>query len=404
MAHELNRLTARKVATEKRPGKYADGGLLYLNVDDSGTKSWCVRYMLAGKRREMGLGGISAVSLADARRKAVAVRALLADGVDPLARRASERAAKKLEAARAMTFDECAAAYIKAHSPSWDNAKHRKQWESTLAAYVTPIFGAVAVSDVDVGMVMKAVQPIWTTKPPTAKRVRGRIESVLDWAKARGYRTGENPARWRGHLSNLLPAPAKIHRPKHHAALPYTEIGAFMAHLKTMNGAAARALEFAILTAARSGEVLGARWPEINFATRVWTVPADRMKARREHRVPLSGAALKVLEQAKADGGEHLFVGSTAGLSNSTLFKVLVRMGRTDITPHGFRSAFRDWAAERTNFTREVAEAALAHVFGDATERAYKRGDVLEKRRRLMEAWAQFCEPKAGIVVAFGRS
>jgi integrase len=404
MAHKLNRLTARAVATATKPGLYADGGGLYLRVGRGGAKSWCLRYMLGSKAREMGLGGLAKLPLADARKKAAAQRALLADKIDPLARREAEHRAKKIEAARAMMFDDCAAAYIKAHKDSWQNAKHRQQWENTLATYVMPVFGAVSVADVDVAMVMKVVEPLWSAKPETAGRVRGRIESVLDWAKARGFRDGENPARWRGHLSNLLPARSKIRAVKHHAALPYADVGAFMADLRTREGFGADALEFLILTTTRTSEVIGARWPEIDFATRLWTIPAARMKARREHRVPLSTAALAVLKRMQRAGGDFVFPGAKSGqgLSNMAMLVLLGRMGRGDLTAHGFRATFKTWASERTNFPRELVEAALAHVLDDKTEAAYQRGDMLEKRRRLMDAWAEYCAKSAvaGAVVS----
>jgi integrase len=393
VTHKLNRLTARKVATEMKPGLLADGGGLYLRVGRGGAKSWCLRYMIQGKAREMGLGGLSKVSLADARRKAAEQRVLLADKSDPLERRKAANAAKKIEAARSMTFDECATAYIRAHELSWQNAKHRQQWQNTLASYVSPKFGSVPVGEVDVGMVMKAIEPLWKTKPETAGRVRGRIEAVLDWAKALGFLDGENPARWRGHMSNLLPARTKVRAIKHHAALPYPEIGTFVANLRSRQGSAATALEFLILTAARTGEVIGARRSEVDFHARMWTVPAERMKGKRQHRVPLSSAAMKALERAKVQGSEFLFSGVAAGqgLSNMALLKILERMNRGDVTVHGFRATFKTWATERSNFPRELIEAALAHVPDDKTEAAYQRGDMLEKRRRLMSAWAEFC-------------
>jgi integrase len=404
MAHQLNRLTARTVATATKSGLYADGGGLYLRIGRSGAKSWCLRYMLGGKAREMGLGGLSKIGLADARKKAAAQRLLLVDRVDPLDRREVENSAKKVEAARSMTFAQCAKAYIDSHTAGWRNAKHAQQWTNTLASYVYPEFGSAPVGDVDVAMVMKVLEPLWTTKSETAGRVRGRIEAVLDWAKARGFRDGENPARWRGHLSNLLPARSKVRAVKHHAALPYTEIGAFMADLRGREGAAAAALEFLILTAARTAEVIGGRWPEIDFATRLWTVPGVRMKGGREHRVPLTRAAMAVLKRMEGQDKEFLFPGIKAGrgLSNMALLKVLERMGRGDLTAHGFRATFKTWATERTNFPRELVEAALAHVLDDKTEAAYQRGDMLEKRRRLMDAWAEFCAKRApaGTVVS----
>jgi len=399
VAHELNRLTARKVATTTDPGLYADGGGLYLRVGRGGAKSWCLRYMLDGKAREMGLGGLAKVGLADARKRAAAQRLLLVDKIDPLKKREAENSAKKIKATRSITFGQCAKAYIDSHAAGWRNAKHAQQWTNTLATYVYPTFGSVAVADVDVAMIMKALEPIWAAKPETAGRVRGRIEAVLDWAKARGFREGENPARWRGHLSNLLPARTKVQAVKHHAALPYLEIGAFMTDLRTREGAAAAALEFLILTAARTGEVIGARRSEIDFHARIWTVPAGRMKGKREHRVPLSPAAMKALERAKIEGGEFLFPGTKAGqgLSDMALLKVLERMNQGDLTVHGFRATFKTWATERSNFPRELVEAALAHVLEDKTEAAYQRGDMLEKRRRLMGAWAELCDKRAPV-------
>jgi integrase len=394
VTHKLNRLTARKVATETKLGLHADGAGLYLRVGRGGAKSWCLRYMLQGKAREMGLGGLLKVSLAEARRRAAAQRLLLVDKIDPLKKREAENSAKKIKAARSITFGQCAKAYVGSHAAGWRNAKHAQQWTNTLATYVYPTFGSVAVADVDVAMIMKVLEPIWAAKPETAGRVRGRIEAVLDWAKARGFRDGENPARWRGHLSNLLPARTKVQAVKHHAALPYPEIGAFMTDLRTREGAAAAALEFLILTAARTGEVIGARRSEIDFHARIWTVPAGRMKGKREHRVPLSSAAMKALERAKVEDSEFLFLGIKAGqgLSNMALLKVLERMNRSDLTVHGFRATFKTWATERSNFPRELVEAALAHVLEDKTEAAYQRGDILEKRRRLMGAWAEFCD------------
>jgi integrase len=360
--------------------------------------------MLSGRAHEMGLGGLSKVSLADARKRAAHERLLLADKIDPLDRRRAKTSARKIEAAKAMKFEEAAHAYVKANEPSWRNAKHRQQWANTLATYVFPVFGAAPVGDVDVALVMKVLEPLWATKPETAGRVRGRIESVLDWAKARGFREGENPARWRGHLSNLLPARSKVRAVKHHAALSYTEIGAFMVDLRSRGGAAANALEFLILTAARTGEVIGAHWPEIDLSARIWSVPAARMKGGREHRVPLTPAAITVLDRMRSQAGEFVFPGAKAaqGLSNMSLLKVLERMDYGDLTAHGFRATFKTWASERTHFPRELVEAALAHVLDDKTEAAYQRGDLLEKRRRLMDAWGEFCAKPAlaGTVVS----
>jgi integrase len=296
-----------------------------------------------------------------------------------------------------MTFDACAAAYIAAHNTSWRNAKHRDQWRNTLTSYAGPAFGSLPVQSIDVGLVMKALEPIWQAKPETASRLRGRIEAVLDWATVRGHRKGENPARWRGHLDKLLPARSKVHKVKHHPALPYNEMADFVAELRKQEGVAARALEFLILTAARTGEVIGARWDEVDVEEKIWVVPAARMKAGREHRVPLSSAAVAILEEMKKiRESDFVFPGGKKGkpLSNMAMLAVLKRIGRSDLTAHGFRSSFRDWAAERTNFPREVAEMALAHTVGDKVEAAYRRGDLLQKRRQIMEAWARFCEIK----------
>jgi len=392
MSRTVSRLSALKVTQMRRPGMYADGDGLYLQVTSPTARSWIFRYSLSGKKREMGLGPLHAISLAEARDRARICRRQIVDGIDPLDARANERARTATHNSKAMTFDQCAAAFIKTHAAGWRSAVHHLQWETTLATYVSPVFGSLPVQAVDVGLVMKALEPIWTTKPETAARVRGRIESVLNWAKARGYRSGENPALWKGHLDQLLPARSKVKAVKHHAALPYTQTAEFMERLKKQEGAAARALEFTILTAARTGEIIGARWKEIDLVANIWVVPLDRMKSNREHRVPLSDAALKILAQfERGQISDYVFTGRTGGsLSNMALLMLLRRMGYADLTAHGFRSTFRDWAAERTNFQAEVAEAALGHVVGDKVELAYRRGDFFEKRRRLMEAWAEF--------------
>jgi integrase len=368
----------------------ADGDGLYLQVSNATSKSWIFRYRYNGKNREMGLGPLKSVSLAVAREKARDYRAQLADGINPLAAREAARARSASDDAKAMTFDQCAEAYIKAHAGAWKSAVHHMQWETTLATYVSPVFGSLPVQAVDVGLVMKALEPIWTKKPDTAARIRGRIESVLNWAKARGYRSGENPALWKGHLDNLLPA--RVKKVKHHAALPFDQTAKFMKVLRAQIGVAPLALEFAILTAARTAEIIGARWNEIDLKAKVWTVPASRMKSNREHRVPLSAQALTVLGKLeKGDPADHVFAGRSGGpLSNMALLMLVRRMKHGKLTAHGFRSTFRDWAAERTNFQAEVAEAALGHVVGDKVELAYRRGDFFEKRRRLMEAWGEF--------------
>ncbi|MGA3342807.1 MAG: integrase arm-type DNA-binding domain-containing protein [Methylocella sp.] len=389
------RLTALKVEKVKKPGLYCDGLGLYLQVRAGGAKSWIFRYRTNGKLRDMGLGSVNAVSLAQSREKAAACRSMRANGIDPIDAKRAERAKSRADATRAMTFEQCAAAYIDAHRAGWKNAKHVAQWTATLATYAYPIFGVQPVAAIDTPMVLRILEPMWTTKTETASRVRGRIESVLDWARVREFRHGENPARWRGHLDHLLPKRSKVAAVKHHAALPYDEVPAFMRSLRAEGGVAARAFEFCILTASRTGEVLGARWAEIDIKTKVWTVPPERMKARREHRVPLSDQALTILRRMQElSEGEYLFPGGKAKhpLSGMAFLMLLRRLRRDDLTAHGFRSTFRDWAAERTSFPREVADMALAHTVSDKVEAAYRRGDLFEKRRRLAEAWAAYCE------------
>jgi integrase len=342
------RLSSLKVMRAREPGMLADGDGLYLQVTRSNARSWIFRYFRKGKSREMGLGSLKAVGLASARLKAAECRALLADGIDPIAARDTKLAQQAVEDARAITFDHCADAFIKAHSSGWKNKKHVAQWKATLRTYVSPVFGSLPVQAVDVALVMKVLEPIWTTTPETAARVRGRVESVLNWAKARGYRTGENPALWKGHLDNLLPARKKIADVKHHAALPFDQTTKFIDALRQVDGVASLALEFAILTAGRTGEIIGARWNEIDLAANVWTVPASRMKGGREHRVPLSAAALAILNKVSTGNPEDfVFVGrKKSPLSNMALLMLLRRMGRNQLTVHGFRSTFRDWAAE----------------------------------------------------------
>jgi integrase len=404
MARTIGKLTAVAITQAKRRGYYGDGGGLFLQVSTSGAKSWVFRFKQGGRLREMGLGPTHTVSLAEARQKALECRKVRLDGRDPIEARRTERMQVKLDAAKATTFAACAERYIASHKAGWRNLKHAAQWPATLGSYVYPVFGSLPVQAVDVGLVMKAIEPIWVQKPETASRVRGRIECVLDWATARGYRQGENPARWRGHLENLLPKKSKVRRVEHHAALPYAEIAPFVAELRQQSGVAAWALEFAILTAARTGEVIGAKWDEIDLGERLWTVPAERMKAGKEHRVPLSDASLAILDDLrKVQQDNFVFPGGKAGrpISNMAMLMLLRRMGRGDLTAHGFRSSFRDWAAERTTFPAEVAEMALAHTVSDKVEAAYRRGDLVQKRRQLAEAWAKFCavEQASGAVV-----
>ena len=390
-------------AKRAAPGRYGDGDGLYLLVRSPEVAFWVFRYTRSGRLREMGLGrarGNDKVELAAARERVRGLRAVIRSGHDPLEQRDVELERAKAQAQQAaiaaITFRTVADQYVKVHKPGWQNTKHATQWTATLATYVYPHFGDVPVADVGTEHVLAALHPIWSTKPETAARVRGRIESILDYAKAMSWRAGENPATWRGHLVKLLPSRARVAPVEHHAALPYAEIGGFMADLRAQAGVAARVLEFAILTAARSGEVLGATWGEIDLEGRTWTIPAGRMKAKREHRVPLSGPALVLLSEmaklrASHDRGEYVFPGAAARrpLSNMAMAMVLRRMRREEITVHGFRSTFRDWTAEKTSVPNEVAEAALAHVVGDKVEAAYRRGDLFEKRRELMEGWAE---------------
>jgi integrase len=397
-------LTAKRIATLKEAGRYFDGHGLYLQVTPAGVKSWLLRYERNWVRNEngknqrwMGLGPVHTVSLKEARERARKARQQLLDGIDPLDAREAERAARALEAARMLTFEEATKQYFDQHERKWRNPKHRLQFLSSLKMYAFPKIGRLSVAAIDTGLVLKVVEPIWQDKTETASRVRGRIESVLDWATVRGYRTGDNPARWKGHLSEVLPARGQIKKTVHHAALPFTELPDVMASLREREGVAARALEFTILTAARTGEAIGAKWNEIDLAGKVWTVPAGRIKGGREHRVPLSDPGLKILRALpREDGNQFLFVGARkgSGLSNMGMGTVLKRMGRDDVTVHGFRSTFRDWAAERTNFPNHVLEMSLAHVVGDKVEAAYRRGDLFEKRRRLMAEWAKFCETR----------
>jgi len=385
----LHKLSTLKLRTT-RPGRYSDGGGLYLKVSINPTtgearRSWIYRFEHNGRERFMGLGSLNDVTLAEARERATAARRLHRDGQDPIDAREAARTAKRLEATRAMTFSQCAEAYINAHKVGWRSTEHLQQWIGSLRRYVAPVIGALPVQQIDVALVMKTLQPIWQSKTETASRLRGRIEAVLDWATASGFRTGENPARWKGHLENLLPPATKVQRVKHLPAMPYSAVGAFLIELRERSGLGSRALEFTILTATRSGESLEARWSEIDFEAKVWTIPAERTKGHREHRVPLAPRALEILRSLPRSGDRVFRLTHTAMWEETP----------SGVTVHGFRSSFRDWCAEQTNFPREVAEAALGHLVGDSTERAYRRGDVLEKRRRLMEAWAAYCQKAA---------
>jgi integrase len=401
------KLSAVEVTKAKGPAALHDGGGLYLRVSAAGAKSWVFRFQLDGKRRDMGLGPFPDISLSDARVKATGHRRLRHEGIDPLDAKAAQRQAQRVSDAKGRTFRECAVEFIEKNRPGWRNAKHAAQWTATLATYVYPTLGELPVSAIDAGLVVQVLDPIWADKPETASRVRGRIEAVLDAATVRGFRQGPNPAQWKGNLAHILPARGKVRRVEHHAALPIDDMSEFLGALRGREGMAARALEFAILTAARTGEVLGARWGEIDLDAKIWTVPAGRMKAGREHRVPLSGAALAVLEtvrplalmcDGKPDPVAPVFPGPRRALpmSNMVMLMVLRRMKRGDLTAHGFRSTFSDWAAERTGYPREVVEMTLAHAVENKVEAAYRRGDLFEKRRLLGEEWARFCaESKA---------
>jgi integrase len=394
MARSINQLSPRSVATKTSRGRYADGGGLYLQVSDNGAKSWLFRFMLNGKARQMGLGSLNTFTLAEARDAALQCRKLIHDGIDPIEHRKVVRGTALANAMKAMTFKACAEKYISSHSAGWKSVKHANQWTNTLTTYAYPIFGDLPVQTVDTSLVMKVLEPIWTKKTETASRVRGRIESVLDYATSMKYRTGENPARWKGHLDNLLAKRARVQKVKHHAALPYPEIGAFIDKLREHDAVSANGLEFLVLTAARTGEVIGAIWDEIDFDEAVWTITPQRMKSEKEHRVPLSKDALTILMRMKnVAESKYVFPGGkrNSPLSNMAFLQLLKRMKRNDLTGHGFRSTFRDWAAECTSYPNEVAEMALAHSIGSKVEAAYRRGDLFDKRRRMMDAWAEYC-------------
>ena len=402
MAQKLNKLTDTLVKKLREPGNYLDGGGLRLQIAKGGSKSWLFRYQLAGRSRELGLGGYPTVSLAGARQKASEARKLVKEGIDPLAHRDASRAAAaaaveaaKVEAAKRKTFKECALTYIADHEEGWKNPKLAKLWRSTLTTYAFPSIGDLPVDAVNVGMVVDILRPIWLEKVETADRVRMRIENVIDCAAANGYRSGENPARLRGRLEHLLPDRGVAHKAGHHAALPYTEIGTFVAELRAREALSARGLELLILTATRTSEILNAEWPEFDLDGATWTIPASRMKVGAEHRVPLSTRAVNILRDLATEraSDKWVFPGGKAGkpLSNMAFLILIARMGRKGITAHGFRTSFRVWSAEQTAFPNEVCEAALAHTIKNAAEAAYRRTDLFEKRVKLMQAWADFC-------------
>jgi len=388
----VDRLNADFVAATNAPGRYHDGAGLYLVITDGG-KSWLYRYTLRARTREMGLGSVAAFPLAAARKRARAVRQQVEDGIDPIDAKRAAEAAERAQEARFVSFKEEARACIAAHRKGWGNSKHAEQWETTIEVYAYPVIGALHVAAVDTDLVLKVLEPIWTSKPETASRLRGRIEKVLAFSTTRKFRSGDNPARWRHHLELLLPARSKVRRVRHHPALPYAEIGDFMVDLRNQDGIAAAALELTILSATRTIETIGAEPSEFDLRAKIWTIPAGRMKMKREHRVPLCDRAIEILRPLLAQPGRFVFPGpGKAGhLSNNAMLALLARMKFGHVTTHGFRSTFKDWASERTSFPVEVSEAALAHVSDDKTQAAYLRGDFFVKRRRLMEAWANYC-------------
>lgn len=412
MARTIEKLKALQVSREKTPGYHADGGGLYLQITGTGAKSWIFRYRLHGRlsstgkplAREMGLGSFTDVSLAEAREKARMARKQVAEGIDPIeAIRAAFVAATA--PAKLLLFREAAAQYIAAHKVGWKNPIHLQQWENTLGDVAGPVIGSFPVDAIDTDLVLKVIQPIWNTTPETANRLRGRIEAILDWAKAKKLRSGENPARWRGHLDQLLPKRSKVRAVRHHPAMPLNDLPAFVHRLRQQDSVGALALEFTILTAARTGETIGAAVTEMDDLERAWTVPGQRMKAGREHRVPLCARAAEIVRslQPLHEAGASFVFPSPTGiekpLSNAAMSAVLDRMGITDVTVHGFRSSFRDWASECTDFPSDVVEMALAHIVRDKTEAAYRRGKLFEKRRLLMDAWSNFIDSKEAKVI-----
>lgn len=387
-------LTALHISRLDIAGHHCVGGVkgLYIYITPTGAKSWVLRTMVGSKRRHIGLGPYPTVGLAAAREKARAAHEKVQDGIDPIAHKQRAQAQLKVEQARIVSFETATLTYIQTHGDSWRNPKHRAQWESTLRTYAFPVIGTLSVGDIHQEHVLAVLEPIWRTKTETASRLRGRIENVLDWASTRKLRSGDNPARWKGHLDKLLPPPTKIQKVEHQRSLPVESLPLFMTDLAKRNGFSARALEFAILCASRSGEVRGATWDEMNLDKRVWTIPADRMKAQKEHRVPLSSQAIKLLKQLpRISASPYIFPSPTAKmLSDMSMVKVTRDM-QIDAVPHGFRSTFRNWAAECSTYPRELAEQALAHTLESKVEAAYMRSDLLERRRALMQDWGNYC-------------
>lgn len=389
MGRGIFKLSDRAVREQKQPGYYGDGGGLWLQVSKTGTKSWVFRYSRQGKAHELGLGSFLNVGLKMARDKAAALREALGRGDDPMA----QRMAAKAEAITRLTFSQCAEQYIEANRAGWKNPKHAEQWKSTLETYAYPTIGKLDVAHIDTPHVLKVLEPIWTTKNETASRVRGRIERVLAWATTRKLRKGDNPAKWTHHLDTILPKPSDVQKTTHHEALPYSDVSAFVKQIQGLPGVTPSALEFTILTAARTNETIGATWAEIDLDSAVWTIPPSRMKAKKEHRIPLSARTVEILrDMEKLRNGDFVFPGwkPKTGLSNMAMLKLLKEKGRAGITVHGFRSTFRDWAGETTGHPREVIEHALAHQLKDKAEAAYARGTLFEKRRALMDDWSDF--------------
>ncbi|MEL7968536.1 integrase arm-type DNA-binding domain-containing protein [Vreelandella neptunia] len=392
----IHKLSPRKVATAE-PGKHEDGGGLRLVVSEGGAKKWVLRFTLKSKRREMGLGSFPDTGLAEARRKAENYRKLAKEGTDPIHARELETQQQSTP-----TFTNCAARYIQSHRRSWRNAKHARQWVSTLKTYARPVIGEMPVDEIDTHQILNILSPIWVTKTETAKRVQGRIENVLDFASAHKYRDEANPARWRGHLDKLLPKPSKVQKVTHHPAMPYEQVAAFMGVIQDYNSMSSKALQLLILTATRTSEILNAEWHEIDLVNATWTIPAKRMKASREHRIPLSHQALALITTLPSvKGNSFVFPGMKPSrpLSNMSLLQFMRGLGygpsgdKEKFVPHGFRSSFRDWTGEVTSYPRDVAEMALAHAIENKVEAAYRRGDLFEKRREMMQDWANYVKP-----------
>ncbi len=393
MPRKAAELSPLSISRLKESGLWAVGGVagLYLHVNDRGARSWILRVVVGDKRRDMGLGGYPDIGVADARQKAREARLKIEQGVDPILLRKQAKSELMALQATDKTFEQAAGEYIKIHAESWSNDKHRKQWERTLTAYAFPVVGKLSLRHIRQEHILKILEPIWTTKTETATRVRGRIESILDWAKVKGLRSGENPAAWKGHLDHMLPAPTRLKNVEHLAAVPVRDMPGFMVKLREAAGTAAQALEFLILTAARSGEVRGITWQEVSLEDALWVVPAERMKMKKEHRVPLSDRALSILKsQPRIDENPLVFPALRGSqMSDATMSAVLKRMG-IDATVHGFRSSFRDWCGDYTNYPRDLAEQCLAHGADDPVEAAYRRGDALERRREIMNEWSKF--------------